>query len=177
MEDSQSGTLIVRRAVPDDREAIVRIAGPVHDDHARAVPARFRDGVTPLPTEYFRELIESADAEIFVAEDNRQIVGFIILKVQDAPAIPILRPRRTAFVDVVAVDAAERSRGIGTALMNTAAIWGRERGAESLELKVFEFNSPAIDFYQRLGMQTVSRLMSLPLSHHHGARKDVRDDG
>lgn len=57
-----------------------------------------------------------------------------ILKVQDAPAIPILHPRRTAFVDVVAVEAAERRRGIGTAFMNTAVIWVRERGAESLEL-------------------------------------------
>jgi len=149
--------------VPDDREAIVRIAGPVHDDHARAVPTRFREGVTPLPVEYLHGLMESPDAAVFVAEDTRQIVGFIILKVQDAPAIPILHPRRTAFVDVVAVDAAERNRGIGTALMNTAVIWGRARGAESLELKVFEVNAPAIDVYQRLGMQTVSRLMSRPL--------------
>lgn len=163
MQDSRDKTLTVRRALPGDHQAIMRIAGPVHDDHARAVPARLREGVTPLPADYFHGLIESPDAEILVAEDDHRIVGFIILKVQAAPAIPILRPRRTVLVDLIAVDASERGRGIGTALMNTVATWARECGAESLELKVYEFNSSAIEFYEGLGMQTVSRTMSLAL--------------
>jgi ribosomal protein S18 acetylase RimI-like enzyme len=157
--------------LPDDHEAIVRIAGPVHGDHARAVPTRFREGVTPLPADYFHELIESADAEILVAEDSRQIVGFIILKVQDTPPIPILQPRRTVLVDLVAVDVSQRGRGVGTALMNTAAAWARERGAESLDLKVYEFNSLAIGFYERLGMQTMSRTMSLALEHDDQSKR------
>lgn len=172
MQDSRDRELTIRTASSDDHQAILRIAGPVHEDHARAVPTRFREGAAPLPTEYFHELIESPDAEIFVAEDASQIIGFIILKVQDAPAIPVIRPRRTVLVDLVAVDASRRGQRIGTALMNTATAWARERGAESLDLKVYEFNSLAIGFYERLGTQTLSRTMSLPLSKSSG-KEDV----
>lgn len=119
--------------------------------------------MTPLPAEYFHELIESPDAEILVAENAFRIIGFFTLKVQDAPATPMIRPRRMVLVDLVAVEALQRSRGIGTTLMNTAATWARERGSESLDLKVYEFNSLAIGFYEHPRMQTMSRTMSLPL--------------
>jgi len=49
--------------------------------------------VTPLPAEYLHELIASPDAKILVAEDAFRIIGFFILKVQDAPATPVIRPR------------------------------------------------------------------------------------
>jgi ribosomal protein S18 acetylase RimI-like enzyme len=153
----------IRPASANDHAAIVRLAVPVQEEHAQAVPTMFRAGGTPLPITYFHELLASSDAEILVADDANYIVGFVILKVQDAPAIPILQPRRTAIVDIIAVDTSRQGQGIGTALMNAALVWARDQGADELELIVHEFNTSAIGFYEHLGLRTTRRRMSLPL--------------
>jgi ribosomal protein S18 acetylase RimI-like enzyme len=47
--------------------------------------------------------------------------------------------------------------------MSEAHDWAIARGASSVELNVYEFNVPAIAFYQELGYQTISRQMNTPL--------------
>lgn len=155
----------IRKALPGDHEALECIATPVQIDHAREFPTRFRERGSPLPEDYFHTLIQSPDAEILVAENGHGIiVGFIVRKFQDAPAIPALQPRRTVFADIVAVETSQQGQGVGTALMQAAASWGQERDADSVELRVYEFNRAATAFYEHLGMQTLTRNMWLPLA-------------
>jgi ribosomal protein S18 acetylase RimI-like enzyme len=47
--------------------------------------------------------------------------------------------------------------------MRRAQTWARAQGAGEIELTVYEFNEPAIAFYQSLGYKTVSRRMTFPL--------------
>lgn len=161
---TMASSVTIRTALPGDHEALECIATPVQVDHAREFPTRFRERGSPLPEDYFHTLIQSPDAEILVAENGHGIiVALIVLKIQDAPAIPALQPRRTVFVDIVAVESSQRGQGVGTALMQAAASWGQERDADSVELRVYEFNRAAIAFYEHLGMQTLTRNMWLPL--------------
>lgn len=153
----------IRPAVLADYEAIKRIAIPVHVDHARAVPTHFREGGSPLPEDYFHDLIQAPSAEVLVAEHAQEVVGFIILKIHEASAVPALQPRRTVYVSLIAVDASRRGQGIGTTLMQAAIAWGRAHEVDGMELRVSEFNGPAIAFYEHLGMRTETRIMWLPL--------------
>jgi ribosomal protein S18 acetylase RimI-like enzyme len=63
-----------------------------------------------------------------------------------------LYDRRT-MVEVVGVwvDPAYRGRGLGTALVEEALAWGRERGATRARLWVHDQNQTAIRLYERLG--------------------------
>lgn len=44
-----------------------------------------------------------------------------------------------------------RGRGVGTALMEAAIDWARERGLHKLSLTVFAHNEPALALYRKLG--------------------------
>jgi ribosomal protein S18 acetylase RimI-like enzyme len=153
----------IRTATIGDHAKIVEVAIPLHQDHAQAVPTRFRAEGVPLPQEYIAELLVSPTSMILLSEVDGEVTGFAILKIVDAPPISILQPRRRAFVDTIAVLPEYQRRGIGKALMNAAIEWGRSNGAQDLELGVVEFNQNAIAFYEHLGLATVKRTMSMPL--------------
>jgi ribosomal protein S18 acetylase RimI-like enzyme len=75
----------------------------------------------------------------------------------------IQRKRAVAVLESVVVDHAHRGAGIGRSLVGEVRQWAEERGAEYLELTVWEFNTGAIALYKSLGFDTLSRTMSVQL--------------
>jgi len=80
---------------------------------------------------------------ILVAEDGDQIVGYLHLAVQESEG--------TAWVHNLAVAPRQRRRGIGTALLQSAADWLRQQNVGRLLLEMTTKNYPAIRFAQKLG--------------------------
>lgn len=154
------GKQSIRPATIDDHQAIVVIATPLQETHAQGQPRRFRAGGRPFPETYVRELLNSPLNEILVSERDGVVTGFMILKIQDTPPIDILQPRRYVLVDTIAVAPAYQRRGIGRALIEAAVAWGRNYGAQDLELGVAAFNTAAIAFYERLGFAQTNLKMS-----------------
>jgi ribosomal protein S18 acetylase RimI-like enzyme len=72
-------------------------------------------------------------------------------------------PRRRAHVEALVVDERHRRAGVGTALMDAANSWARERGAVEILLTVWDGNAAAEAFYQRLGYRVVSRALGKPI--------------
>ncbi|NET51570.1 MAG: GNAT family N-acetyltransferase [Merismopedia sp. SIO2A8] len=70
---------------------------------------------------------------------------------------------RHAYVFLLYVDPDHRRRGIGTALMERASRWAKERGDRKISLQVFSNNHPALAMYHHLGYQTQSFWMSKSL--------------
>lgn len=153
----------IRDAVIEDFPAIDRLMGPLHDAHVAKHPEQFRPVGSAFPFERFSELLESDASRVLVAERDGVIVGFVEVTMREAPQIPAYVSRRIASVEIIAVDEAERGRGIGRSLMTSAAAWAREKGIGELELSVYEFNADAIAFYEALGLRTKSRRMTLSL--------------
>lgn len=153
----------IRHATAEDFPAIDRLMGPLHDIHVTEHPEQFRPVPSAFPFERFAGMLEADDSRVFVAGQDGVVVGFVVVTTREAAPIPAFVPRRTASVEIIAVDEAERGRGIGRLLMESAATWARERGIGELELTVYEFNADAIAFYEALGMRTKSRRMTLPL--------------
>jgi ribosomal protein S18 acetylase RimI-like enzyme len=91
------------------------------------------------------------------------LLGGVLVRLYDTPADPVMVPRRRAHVEAIVVDEHHRRAGIGTALMNAAAAWARERGAEEIVLTVWAGNAAAEAFYLRLGYGVVSRALCKPL--------------
>ena len=86
----------------------------------------------------------------------------LVLICESAPE-RLLVPRYYASIDDLVVRESWRQRGVGRALMARAEQWARERGLETIEFGVWEFNAGAIRFYEQLGYTTLSRTMSKPL--------------
>lgn len=89
--------------------------------------------------------INGADADVLVADRDGAIGGICTVYYD----IDSVRFGRRAWVEDLAVDPDQRSRGIGKALLDAAKDWGRERGASHLELDSSVVRADAHRFYER----------------------------
>lgn len=158
-------TFTIRPAVAADYPALVPLAAAILAEHAEALPAVFRMIPEPLPDWYFHGMLRDPAYDIFVAAAAAAgVVGFVQLTVRSTADVPIYVLRLVATVENLIVARAHRGRGIGRALMAACVARARERRADSLDLIVWEPNAAALAFYERLGMQTRNRTMTLPLT-------------
>jgi RimJ/RimL family protein N-acetyltransferase len=137
-----SDWLIVRPATSADADALVELGRSVaaepdlwltynrsSSDERRSVKSLRRD----------------PNAAVFVAETPAGVVGRVSIARDGNPV-----SHHVAELGLM-VDAGERRRGIGTALMEEAVEWARASGVTKVELHVFPHNEPAIALYRKLG--------------------------
>ena len=98
-----------------------------------------------LAAQRLRNLIASPDGEVLVAEHDGAVVGICTVVLD----IVSVRFGQRAWVEDLAVDPGQRSRGLGKALLDAAKDWGREHGATHLELDSGEARADAHRFYSR----------------------------
>ncbi|WP_405828649.1 GNAT family N-acetyltransferase [Streptomyces sp. NBC_00105] len=84
-----------------------------------------------------------ADARTYVALDGGEVCGFA--------AVGYAAWNRRLTIEDIEVAPGHRGRGVGRALMECAAEYARERGAEHLWLEVSSVNAPAVHAYRRMG--------------------------
>ncbi|MGR4879793.1 GNAT family N-acetyltransferase [Streptomyces sp. LARHCF249] len=83
------------------------------------------------------------DARTYVAVDGGRVCGFA--------AVGYAAWNRRLTIEDIEVSPGHRGRGIGRALIECAADFARERGAERLWLEVSSVNAPAVHAYRRMG--------------------------
>jgi ribosomal protein S18 acetylase RimI-like enzyme len=153
--------ITIRAATAQDHEAICQILEEVDLLHREKLPHIYRKPDGPArEQDYFLGLLADEDHALLVAEADAEPVGFAHVSVRDTPPIPLLVPRRVAMVDDVVVKSDHRRAGLGRALMERAHQWARAKGASEVQLTVYEFNQPAVRFYQALGYTVSTHQMS-----------------
>jgi GNAT superfamily N-acetyltransferase len=94
-------------------------------------------------------LLDSENAVIMVAEKQDSVIamGTAQLVISTAEGGPSL------LVEDVVVMPSWQKQGIGSRLLQALGDWGSDRGARRMQLLADKTNSPAIDFYHRIGWQ------------------------
>jgi hypothetical protein len=93
----------IRKATPEDYKTLCELVDEVDDLHRGNLPHIFQKPNGPVrENDYYRGLITDENVGLFVAEVGEKLVGFVHSVISDAPAIPILLPRRYAIVDSIA---------------------------------------------------------------------------
>lgn len=92
-------------------------------------------------------LLQSSNAEIFVAEVNGHVVGMCTIQV----IISTAKGREVGTVEDVVIDVEHRAKGIGSAMLRRIEEWAFTRGLARIQLNADRDNHPALGFYRRQG--------------------------
>jgi [ribosomal protein S18]-alanine N-acetyltransferase len=122
---------------PSDLEALYRID-----------QACFPPGVSYSRGE-LAAFIRHPSAATWIAEENREIVGFLIADREGRGAAHIVT------IDVVE---GRRRMGVGKALMDAVEAWATQEGLRLIRLETAENNQRAQVFYQGLGYRKVGSI-------------------
>jgi GNAT superfamily N-acetyltransferase len=98
--------------------------------------------------EALAEALQDDGSAVFVAEtDGEEALAGLCTAYLELRSV---RFGQRCWVEDLAVDPGQRSRGIGAALLEAASAWAREGGATHLELDTGEGRADAQRFYERL---------------------------
>lgn len=155
----------IREATIDDYEALCALFAQVDRVHYTALPEIFQpSGDPPRPRGYVEDILNDAQARLFVAEQGNMVVGLVEATLRESRHFASAAPQRWMDLRDIVVDERFRGIGIGKALLAHVEAWARSLGVTRIELTVWEFNTSAHALYERQGFRTLNRTMSKDLS-------------
>ncbi len=92
------------------------------------------------------KVFKEPNNQIFVAEENKKIIGFIIANF--SPGVI-----RSGWINEIFVTESFRKRRIGFKLMAKGLDWLKQKEAKKAELMTYKVNQKALSFYQKLGFK------------------------
>ncbi len=143
-----------RTATLDDFDQLCALHAEVDALHRSAHPDLFQEIDGPSRSrEEISQCLSDPDRTLIVAEHDGRVIGCVHVFIRRAQAHPVHRPREVGVIDNLVVAESERRRGHGAILIDAAHAWLLQRGVREAELSVYQFNEPALAFYQREGYQ------------------------
>ncbi len=154
----------LRRATPADAETIAALHTASRATTYRGMlPDDYLDRVLPAEclAEWRRKLLAQADGggQTLLAEvtkmattdggSEREAIGFACMSEPDEQG--------SVYLDNLHARPDRKGGGLGTAMLDAATRWARERGARRMHLLVLEGNVAAIGFYEARGWHCAGR--------------------
>ncbi len=139
--------IVIRPAQPSDAPELVALARAVTAEPEGWLLSAAESRSVGEERRYLRALRHFADACVYVAEGDGEIVARLSLARDVHPA-----SRHVADLGLMVAEK-HRRRRIGWALLEEAVGWAERVGVRKLELHVFPHNEPAIALYERFGFR------------------------
>ncbi len=140
---------MIRKATLEDVSAISLLYREQFREMAKLMPDFIKEG--DQSTEFIENIISGEECDILVYEYNGNVVGFILLQAKTRPDFPFMIQGKYCYIMDVIVTKNSRSKGFGTALMNSAKDWAKEQDCNFVNLDVLSNNTGAITLYKKLG--------------------------
>lgn len=96
-----------------------------------------------------KEFLSLPGARAWVAEENQQLIAFIIARRMG---------RDRGYIITLDVSEASRRRGLGSRLLAVAEDWLRAEGVNIVRLETAVDNAPAVAFWRQRGYREVGRV-------------------
>ena len=142
----------IRKAIDTDSLLLSSLAVDVQRLHAEHHPEFFK-----MPTRddfaasFFDEMLANPLVSIFIAEEDREALGYIVCTLMERTENPFTFGMRYLLIDQISVRPQARGRGVGTALMKQAEILAGELGVQKIWLDSWDFNRNAHAFFEGAG--------------------------
>jgi len=154
--------MIIRRARPDDSDAIGELYTELEKDAVYYQPEHFV--MSAKGARDMSALFEGDDTQVmFIAEDEGMVIGFLHAAILKAADIPCLKPQMNVYIRDMVVTETYRSRGIGSLLMDAVKEYGIMNGADFIRTQVFPMNKDGLRFYSKNGFGEKMITIECPL--------------
>ena len=148
---------MIRKATHNDIPAIAELYREQFREMSKLIPDFIKEGDQSV--EFFEKTISDDDSDILVYENDGTVVGFILLQAKERPDFDFMLPGKYCYIMDIIVTELHRSKGFGTALMNAAKNWAKEKECTFINLDVLANNTNAIKLYESLGFMPKAQEM------------------
>ena len=100
---------------------------------------------------FLESQLDDEESVVFVAEQDTRIIGYVYAGLEPMSWKELRGP--AAFIHDVMVEEEAQGSGAGTALIDAAIAWARERGAARVMLWTAERNTRAQRLFERTGFR------------------------
>jgi diamine N-acetyltransferase len=121
--------------------------------HHQWYPERFKEWNREGAVSFFRETLSKPNISAFVAKENDDILGYVLLFEMINPENPFQFEHRFLLIDQILVLEKARNKGVGGLLMNTAFDFAKEKNLQNIELNHWMLNETAASFFKKFGFE------------------------
>lgn len=156
--------IIIRKALSSDSESIMKLLLYIADLHHNGRPDIFRPASKKYTMAEFEDILRDEKKPVFVADDGSgNVLGYAFCILKECTGHAMLCDRKTLYIDDFCVDERYRGRQIARRLMEAVKAFAARQGAASIELNVWNFNEPAVAFYEHFGFTPLKTIMELSI--------------
>src|SRR5215467_6553844 len=153
MAEVQIGSILVRKAVPDDGPALASAIEQINGETVFLAEPGQALGWAESAQQRLREMQTTDSGLYMVATNARAIIGYV-----GAFSGRLARVRSVIFVRHLGVRQSFRRQGVGRRLVASIESWARAKQAHRLELRLDEGNAAALSLYRGTGFQIEGRI-------------------
>lgn len=123
--------MLIRVANMEDIGQLRRLYSELEVDAVKCQPEHFVVGYRN--DDFFNSIFESSNQDILVAEVDGTVIGFSHVMILKQKNIACLKPQTAVYIQDMDVLECERSKGVGTLLINASKEYGKRRGADFMK--------------------------------------------
>ena len=145
---------VVRRARPEDQEAVIRLLRELvgFNEAFGGQDFRLAPGAEADWRTYVQDHLTGDDRLCIVSEVDGAIVGFLLGEIRQRPGV--IMEREYGYISDVFVLEPYRRRGAGKALVEHALGWFGSKRVSRVRLRTDARNSLAAEFWEHMGFHT-----------------------
>ena len=147
----------IRLATLNDIDAICTLYQQFYETNSKQQPKYYCN--VEENGSYPKSVINGTSGDIFIAETQYKIIGFIHVEAEKTAPFPSVAPHNYACIVDFYVIPNYRRNGTGKALLESAKNWAKSKDLEYLELFVLEENQVGQNFYKRENFRIASRTL------------------
>ena len=146
----------IRPAVSSDGFLLSSLCMDVQSLHAKHHPDFFKMPQSDdFAVSFFDEMLADPAISIFIAEENRQALGYALCKLIERPEGAFTYTNRFIQIEHISVRPDAQRHGAGAALLNRVKERARAVGVIKIQLNSWAFNTNAHAFFESFGFEKI----------------------
>lgn len=147
----------------NDYHLLTEMNEEVQSLHHKLYPEIFKPYDKNGVAAFFKEVLSKDNVTAFAAMENKKVLGYVLLFVNNFPDNPFQYARRFVILDQILVLENSRSKGVGKLLIEKSFSFAKSLDIDVVELNHWTLNESARVFFNRHGFKYFNEKMSITL--------------